>query len=116
MASHPTARPMHAMPTLVFDMAKTPSGEHTLPTRTAHRHTCKRHPKRRDPPMAHNEGAPTHPSLSAIIHRLQVIGHTIASKSSAYNNPGHRGQYAGEGAVNGSWSRLHAFRPWRARV
>jgi hypothetical protein len=52
--------------------------------------------------MAHNERAPALPSLSSIIRRLQAIRHTIASKSAAYNNLGHWGQYAGEEAVHGS--------------
>src|SRR5215510_4365777 len=117
MASHPAVRPMHAMLSLLFDMG------HQLPLANTHSRQgrliailASDTPSAGNPTMAHNEGAPALPSLGSTIRRLQAIGHTIASKSGAYNNLGHRGQYAGEGAVHGSWSRLHAFWPRRARV
>src|SRR5215813_12142438 len=112
-----SSKTLHAMLSLLFDMG------HQLPLANTHSRQgrliailASDTPSAGNPIMAHNEGAPALPSLGSAIRRLQAIGHTIASKSGAYNNLGHRGQYAGEGAVHGSWSRLHAFWPRRARV
>src|SRR5262249_2355707 len=91
-----SSKTLHAMLSLLFDMG------HQLPLANTHSRQgrliailASDTPSAGNPIMAHNEGAPALPSLGSAIRRLQAIGHTIASKSGAYNNLGHRGQYAG---------------------